>query len=293
MKNDFYVVDVFAQTRYSGNPLAVVVLREAMRPEEMQKIALEANYSETTFVVPEPESDAGYRTRIFTPSREIPFAGHPILGTAWVVREFLEPEQRGALLLNLPIGQIEVTFEQDEAGTEEVWFTAPTPSFGAVCDTAPVAAALGIAEKDIDLGSPIQQVAAGVSALIVPLKTLDALRHCQLDLRAYRTLLDRGFPPLVYLFCRETYDEANDFCVRFFFEAGGVREDPATGNGAAFFGAYLLKYPSVPNKRRWRIEQGHNVNRPSLVLLLAELQDGKPLVKVGGGAVTTVAGQLL
>ena len=293
MKSLYFVVDVFAQARYSGNQLAVVVTGENIQHEQMQKIALEANFSETTFVDPVQEADAGYLTRIFTPAREISFAGHPILGTAWVIRKYLEPENEGPLLLDLPVGQIEATFEQNGAGEEVVWVTAPTASFGAVCECSPIAEALGLSEDDIDCTKPVQQMTAGVSVLIVPVKTLEALRHSRLDLEAYRPLLDLGFPPLVYLYCSETYDERNDFCVRFFFEAGGVREDPATGNGAAFFGAYLLRYSKAEATQELRLEQGHAVNRPSLILLSAEMRDGKPVVRVGGGVITTIKGQLL
>ena len=289
----FYLVDVFAERPYSGNPLAVVIGDEALPDETMQLLAAETNYSETTFVTPVPEDDGGYRVRIFTPAREIAFAGHPILGTASVLRQHLAGDSSAPLRLNLAVGQICVTFEAPPHGPEVAWFVAPPVSIGPSCAREDMAAALGISPLDIAFGSPIQQLSAGTSAMIVPLCNLDALRRSRLELAAYAGLSARGHPPLVYLFCRETHHPANDFCARFFFEAHGVREDPATGNGAAFLGAYLLEHRLLPESGfSVRIEQGHEIRRPSLVMLRARVVDGKREVSVGGSVIPTVRGEL-
>src|SRR5262249_5464413 len=154
------------------------------------------------------------------------------------------------------------------AALEVAWFGAPAVSLGATCPSEPMAAALGLTPQDIDTGAPVQQAGAGTMAMIVPLRSLDALRRSRLDPQAYAPPLGPGLPPLVYLFCRETHDPRNDLCARFFFEAHGVREDPATGNGAAFLGAYLLAHRVLSDGEvSLRIEQGHEVRRPSLVLL--------------------------
>lgn len=294
MTHRFYIVDVFAERPYSGNQLAVVVGAEALADDTMQQIAAETNYSETTFVTPEPEADGGYRVRIFTPAREIAFAGHPILGTAWVLRHHVSPEASGPVRLNLAVGQVPVTFESSAEGEEVAWFLAPPVVLGASCAREPIAAALGISPEDIATGSPVQQASAGISAMIVPLRSLDALRRCKLDLDAYAPLAAQGFPPLTYLFCRQTHHSQNDLCVRFFFEAHGVREDPATGNGAAFLGAYLLQHGVMGGgDLSLRIEQGYEVRRPSLVILRARRADGSPEVSVGGRVVATLRGELL
>src|SRR5262245_4191888 len=128
--------------------------------------------------------------------------------------------------------------------------------------------------------------------MIVPLASLEALRRARLDLAAYAPLLARGFPALTYLFCRETRDPANDLSARFFFEAHGVREDPATGNGAAFLGAYLLEH-RAERELALRIEQGHDVRRPSLVRLRARTLSGQREIRVGGRVLPTVRGELL
>jgi trans-2,3-dihydro-3-hydroxyanthranilate isomerase len=291
----FYIVDVFADQLYAGNPLAVVVCADPMSADVMQKIAAETNYSETTFVRPAGEPDAGYPVRIFTPAREIDFAGHPILGTAWVVRQRFGLHAAARVRLNLVVGQVEVTFETHPDEADVAWFTAPPLVLGRECARQPIATAVGLATADIEPDVPVQQVSAGTtSALIVPLRSLDAVRRSRLDLRAFAPLADEGHPPLVYLFCRETHDAANDLCARFFFDAHGVREDPATGNGAAFLGAYLLEHRVLSaSDVQVRIEQGHEIGRPSVVMLRARTVDGSREVTVGGRVIPVVFGELL
>lgn len=293
MTHRFYIVDVFAEQPYSGNPLAVVVGEDALPDETMQKLAAETNYSETTFVAPAPEADGGFRVRIFTPAREIAFAGHPILGTAWVLRRQVLPDASGPVRLNLALGQVPVTFEVSAEGNEVAWFLAPPVTPGKTCAPERMAAAVGVSPDDIDADFPVQQFSAGTSAMIVPLRSLDALRRSQLDLDAFAALAAEGFPPLVYLFCRQTHHPGNDLCARFFFEAHGVREDPATGNGAAFLGAYLLEHRFFPEPEfSIRIEQGYEVRRPSLVMLRARRVDGSREVSVGGHVMPSVRGEL-
>jgi trans-2,3-dihydro-3-hydroxyanthranilate isomerase len=294
MMRHFHIVDVFAERRYSGNPLAVVTNADDLAAETMQQIAAEMNFSETTFVDSAPEKNGGFKVRIFTPAREIAFAGHPILGTAWVIRQHVAAGASMPLTLNLAVGSIPVTFERSAEEDETAWFQAPQAALGATCAREPVATALGISPEDIDTGSPIQQLTAGISAMIVPLRSLDALRRCKLDLDVFAPLLTQGFPPLVYLFCRQTRHAKSDLSARFFFEANGVREDPATGNGAAFLGAYLLEHRVLAAPRlSLRIEQGHEVGRPSQVLLRAETLAGNHTVNVGGRVIPVVKGELL
>ncbi|HKB16734.1 MAG TPA: PhzF family phenazine biosynthesis protein, partial [Planctomycetota bacterium] len=242
MGRPLHIVDVFAARRYAGNPLAVVVAGEDLPEGTMQQVAAEMNFSETTFVRPAPDPDGGYRVRIFTPARELAFAGHPILGTAWVVRHRLGPEGSPSIRLNLAVGQVPVDFEASEDGGEVAWFLAPPVSLGATCARERIAPALGLSPEEIETRAPVRRLSAGTSALIVPVRGLEALRRCRLDLAAFAPLAAEGYPPLVYLFCTETRDRGNDLCARFFFEAHGVREDPATGSGAAFLGAYLLEH---------------------------------------------------
>jgi len=294
MTHTLHIVDVFAEHRYEGNQLAVVIGKDPLDDQTMQRIAVETNYSETTFVTSEPMRDGGYNVRIFTPAREIDFAGHPILGTAWVIRRHLVPDNPGQIKLNLSVGGISVAFETTGREEEILWFDAPPMTLGQQCGRQPMALGLGLQPEDIDTFAPVQQVSAGTSAMIVPIRNLDALRRSRLDLAAYTPLTKSGFPPLVYLFCRETREAANDLSVRFFFEAHGVREDPATGNGAAFLGTYLLEHSIFPTASLdLRIEQGHWVNRPSLVRLRARSAAGTRVVRVGGRVIPTFSGDLL
>lgn len=293
MTPDFFIVDVFAERAYAGNPLAVVLGAERLNDDAMQLLAAETNYSETTFVYTEPEANGGFRTRLFTPAREIAFAGHPILGTAWVVKRQLADPANDLVRLNLQVGEIPVYFEQSGQGEEILWFDAPPITAGIQCEPASMATALGLSKDDIDPRYPIQVMAAGTAAVIVPLRSLAAVQRALLDLKAYARLMAEGFPPLTYLFCAETRCSGNDLSARFFFEAHGVREDPATGNGAAFLAKYLLMHGWYPaDKRVWRIEQGHEVRRPSLVRVRVGATLESP-IQVGGSVVAAIQGNLI
>ena len=131
MPHPFHIVDVFAETRYAGNPLAVVLDAGDLHPPEMQRIAAEMNYSETTFVLSRTPRDGGYGVRIFTPVQELPFAGHPTLGTAWVLRHEVARGTPTQLLLDLGVGRIPVTFETSDG--EIAWLTAPPVELGPTC----------------------------------------------------------------------------------------------------------------------------------------------------------------
>lgn len=289
---EFHIVDVFAERAYEGNPLAVVLGDEGLDRAAMQAIAAEINYSETAFVARTAQPDGSWRVRMFTPAGEIDFAGHPILGTAVVIRDRLGGA--GPVRLDLRVGQVPVTFESDAAGVELAWFRAPRVTLGATCARERMAHALGLFAADIDERAPVRMAGAGTAAMIVPLRGLAALERARLDLDAYAPLAREGFPSLVYLFCAETHAPGNDLCARFFFEANGVREDPATGNGAAFLGAYLLEHRLLGDGALdLRIEQGHAVRRPSLVCLRARPSAGGREIEVGGRVVATVRGHLV
>lgn len=294
MAQQFHIVDVFAEQPYAGNPLAVVVCAGDLSDETMQRIAAEMNFSETTFLAPDPEADGGYRVRIYTPAREVAFAGHPILGTAWVLRHHVTPGLAGPVRLNLVVGQVPVNFEPDAEGEEVAWFAAPPSELGEVCERELMSAALGLAAGDLVDEGPVQRVSAGTAAMIVPLRSLDALGRARLNLDAYAPLLARGYPPLTYLFSRQTLSPRNDLSARFFFEAHGVREDPATGNGAAFLGAYLLEHDLLGGSDlSLRIEQGHAVRRPSLIRVRAKKAGGAREISVGGRNIPVARGELL
>ena len=293
MQDNFFIVDVFAEHPYSGNPLAVILDDGTRDSATMQKIAAEMNFSETVFVSPEADASGRHNMRIFTPVRELDFAGHPILGTASVLRDHVSRDSAEDIILGLRVGAVPVRFETSD-GSEVAWFEAPPMSLGAQATIQEFAHALNLEPEDINSDAPCQIVAAGTSAVMVPIVSNHALFNASLDLAKYQHLTNRGFPPLVYLFTRETLDPNNDLCVRFFFEANGVREDPATGNGAAFLGYYLLHHSIFQSHNIFlRIEQGHKLGRPSLILLNAYVENSAPHVHIGGQVQPVASGRLI
>lgn len=293
MNHEIHIVDVFAEKKYAGNQLAVVLDASDIGAEGMQNIARETNFSETTFITSGEELDGGYRVRIFTPGVELPFAGHPTLGTAWVIRHHVAEHADDTVRLNLEVGQIPVTFEPSTEGRELVWLQAPPIELGPTCDPARMAPALGLEVRDIETRTPIQQLVAGNSMVFVPIRDLAALRSARFDATAFAPLAAEGFHPYIHLFCRETISEENDLCARFFFDALGPREDPATGSATAMLGSYLLEHRYFSkDDLSLRIEQGHEIQRPSLLRLRAKKEGDGCRISVGGHVIPVVEGKL-
>lgn len=289
-----HIVDVFAEAPYQGNQLAVVLNADDIQKDQMQQIALEMNYAETTFVNSKQQSDSGYLTRVFTPAQELPFAGHPTLGTAWVIRNHIETDSPSVIQLNLGVGKVPVHFTTSDDGIELPWFTSPPVKLGRTIEHNQIASALNLFNNDIEKKAPVQELEAGIVIICVPLVSLDALKRARLDLRAFTPLKDEGFQPFIYLYCTETLDSKNDLCARFFFDAHGVREDSATGSATACLGAFLLKHNTLSKTNfSLRIEQGYEMNRPSLLLLKAYEENGSPKICVGGNVIETMRGELL
>jgi trans-2,3-dihydro-3-hydroxyanthranilate isomerase len=295
MPHRFHIVDVFAEERYAGNQLAVVCGAEALSASAMQRIALEFGFSETTFVVSDPHSrGAGTGVRIFTPTQELPFAGHPTLGTAWVLREHLLGERPDHVTLALGVGAVPVTFAP-EGAREVAWLTAPPIQLGRTLDADQIAPALGLSPRDLVPELPTQHLLAGVEFTHVPLASVDALERFRLDPAAFASFDAAGFPPHVYAFARDA-GGATDLRARMqLYEQGdatqGVREDPATGSATACLGAYLLRHEGV--EASLRIAQGVEMGRPSLLRLEATGDPGHPNVRVGGCVVEVARGELL
>jgi len=284
------IVDVFAEAPLAGNPLAVVLDAGDLDGDTMQRIALEMNYSETTFVTG-PDAGRGFPVRIFTPAQELPFAGHPTLGTAWVLRRELGGAD--AVTLSLGVGSVPVRFEADPGG-DVAWLEAPPVALGASCAPEDLAPALGLSPDDLAGESPAQAADAGVRFTLVPLRSLDALRRARFDPRAFEPFAARGLPPFVYLFCCAGRRPPDDLSSRMFFDADGLREDPATGSATACLGHYLLAHGICgPPPLALRIGQGDEMRRPSTLFLRAGRRDGVSRVEVGGRVVASVEGTLL
>jgi len=284
----FFIVDVFAERKYAGNQLAVVLDAGGLSGDEMQDITREFGFSETSFVLSRDAPDGGYPVRIFTPGGEVPFAGHPTLGTAAVIHnELLSPETRD-VSLDLAAGRIPVTLG------DVLWMRQLPPIFGDTLDRSLVAPALGLEQSDLDRNHPIQTVSTGLPAVIIPLKNLDALKRCRLDRERYRELAEVAGSPNLYAFCPEPHEAANDLAARMFADDLGVPEDPATGSAAGCLAAYLAEHRYLGDGDvDARLEQGYEIGRPSLLHLHAEKSSDGTTVHVGGKVQMVARGELL
>jgi trans-2,3-dihydro-3-hydroxyanthranilate isomerase len=291
-KLSFYLVDVFAQEKFAGNQLEVVLNASSLSSEHMQHIANEMHFSETSFVLSNRKQNGGYDVRIFTPARELPFAGHPTLGTVYVIKHWL---QRRLLIewgLNLMIGQVPVVFEKDAESEAVAWMEQVQPSFGITFRVEEFSQILQLPNDVFDVRFPIQAVSTGLPFIIVPLKTLDSVRNAKIDqdrLAELAKLTQAG----VLVFCPQTYDERNDLNVRVFADMHGVPEDPATGSGNGCLAGYLSQHRYFGSDRvDVRVEQGCEIKRPSLLLLRAKAEEQKIHVLVGGKVIPIAKGEL-
>ena len=287
-KLTFYIVDVFAEEKFAGNQLAVFRGGGNLSSDQMQSIVGEMHFSETTFIISEEQREGGYDVRIFTPAREVPFAGHPTLGTAHIVRSEIVKDCPAEIILNLSVGPIPVTFEADIN-----WMKQVSPEFGCKLDVNALAAVLGLSRSEIDERFPIEEVSTGLPHIIVPLKRLDSLKRIQVSLDKYYNLINNTWAKPILVFCPESHAGLNDLSVRMFADYYGVPEDPATGSGNGCLAAYLVK------NRYWgkkginvRSEQGYEINRPSLLYLRAAEMDGEIEVLIGGKSITVAQGNL-
>jgi trans-2,3-dihydro-3-hydroxyanthranilate isomerase len=283
----FYIVDVFAEEKYAGNQLAIVRGGAGLPDEGLQKMALEMNYSETAFVLSEEETEGGYDVRIFTPGDEVPFAGHPTLGTAYVIQHEILASPVERITLKLKAGEVPVTFG------EVLWMRQLPPTFGAILDPALFTRTLNLETADLDDRSPVQVVSTGLPALIVPLRDLDALRRCKVDWERYTEVAGPG--KNLYVFCPESHDDGpGDLSARMFANDLGVPEDPATGSAAGCLAAYLLEHSYLGTDAvDVRVEQGYEIGRPSLLYLQAERDGEKIIVNVGGKVQMVARGELV
>lgn len=290
----FYIVDVFAFKKYTGNPLAVILASAGLSSEEMQQIAREMNYSETTFILSTTPQEDGFRVRIFTPTKEIPFAGHPTLGTAYIIKKILN-YQKTPIFLHLQVGPIPVNFETNEGGEELLWMTQLSPQFGECYPQAKIAPALNLRVADIDPAFPIQEVSTGLPFLIIPLKSLEALKRARLKKEIFYPVIKDGQARAPLLFCPESYSGQSHLGVRVFADYYGVPEDPATGSANGCLAGYLVRHRYFgASNINVKVEQGFEINRPSLLYLRAsEEKEGLIKVKVGGQAILVAQGELI
>lgn len=290
MDLDFYIVDVFSRGKYTGNQLAVFTEGHQISSEEMQSIANEINFAETTFIVSGKKRENGYDVRIFTPNEEIPYAGHPALGTACVLRkEILQHTTMRSVILHFQGGSTEVIFHNDNG---VLWMNQNEPYFGSEIDKDIIADVLNIDVSNIDCRYPVQEVSTGLPVIVVPLKSIAAIKEVHINKEKYYHLIENLAAKGIMVFTSETYEEINDLNVRDFADYYGIPEDAATGSSNGCLAAYLLKYRYFGTEKvDMRVEQGYEINRPSLIHIQAEKVASKINVSVGGKVESIASGK--
>ncbi len=285
METPFYQVDVFSDQLFGGNPLAVFLQGQDFKETQFQQVAREMNLSETTFVLPSSHAEADFDVRIFTPEKEIPFAGHPTLGTAYILRHS-GMATTTALTLNFKAGLIPVQVRDDE----KIFMTQPPGKIlQTFSDKERVSRVLGLNLNELDGTLPIQTVSTGFPALLVPVVSLDAMTRIQLDLPLLKSLLDEVRVDMIYPFSPETCDAGNSIHARGFAPFIGIQEDPATGSVAGALGYYLNE--KDPARRKITIEQGYEIKRPGHIFV--EIGSGKANpIHVGGATRMVFKGSL-
>jgi trans-2,3-dihydro-3-hydroxyanthranilate isomerase len=292
--NPFYIIDVFGEKKYQGNQLAIVNVQKTLTDSEMQKFAGEIHFSETTYILSEETRNGGYDVRIFTPKTEVPFAGHPTLGTAYVLQQEIIRKPVNSVVLNLKIGQIAVNITYKKSQPDLMWMKQVNPTFGQVFSPEVLAKILNLHVKVIDDRYPVQEVSTGLPFIIVPIKTLENVQHIKIDKEGYFNLIKGTQAKAILVFCPQTSDPGNDLHVRVFCDYLGIPEDPATGSANGCLAGYLVKHHYFKNRQvSIRVEQGHEMGRPSLLYLKArEIDENKIEVMVGGKVIPVARGEI-
>jgi len=287
----FIMTDVFAESKYAGNQLAVFLDGSSLSGEEMLQITREINFSETTFILPEEGKDGGYRVRIFTPGSEVDFAGHPTLGTAWVIRKHLIQKPVDKVVLNLNVGPVPVTWADPEDENGQGFMRQIEPTFGEQLDAGILADVLGLPSDAMDSKWPVEVVSTGLPQIMVPLKNLDALKQVKVQRDLYDELILNREAKIVLAFCPGGYTQDQALGVRVFCDYFGIQEDPATGSGNGCLAAYLVKNRYFGSDAiDIRTGQGYEIGRPSTLALRASRQEDSIQVEVGGRVVPIAEG---
>ncbi|MBU7042751.1 MAG: PhzF family phenazine biosynthesis protein [Theionarchaea archaeon] len=291
----FYIVDVFAERKYAGNQLAVFRDTEGLSDQEMLEITREIDYSETTFIMSEEMKNNGFDVRIFTPKEEVPFAGHPTLGTAAIIQSEIIGRAVKKVHLNLQVGQIPVSFSYPPKEDTIVWMTQIPPEFSQIFAVDRVSEVLSLDPSDIDFRFPIQEVSTGLPFIIVPVISLEAVQNALIHKESYFKLIATTRAKALLVFCPETVEKDNHLHVRVFTDYYGMPEDPATGSANGCLAGYLVNHSFFgPGSIDIRVEQGYEMGRPSLLYLKAEKKNSSRItVRVGGKVVQVARGEFI
>ena len=299
----FIQADVFTEVVFGGNPVAVFPEADGLTVDEMQKIAREMNLSETAFAFQPTAKNADVWVRFFTPSTELPFAGHPTIGTHVVLAsqgryEITGPVTR--IFQQVGVGVLPVDLITDGNGlTDRAVMTQDEARHGGICeDRGRLAHALGLDEADLHPELPAQVYSTGLPGLIIPVASLEAIQRITLDIGRFNEIMRAMSVTGAEVFTTETIDKAHTVHVRNFDPLVGVYEDPATGSMAGALGAYLLgknvlPYETEASTTHMVIEQGYEMGRPSLIEVEVDVTQGAVSeVRVGGQVVILIAGEL-
>ena len=284
----FIKLDVFTRRPLEGNQLAVLTDARGLTSAQMQAVAREMRLSETTFILPRHraiEKKRGIKVRIFTTDEELPFAGHPTLGTAFALRG--RGAKKNEVVLDLTVGSIPVSFSKRN-GALFSEMRQRDPEFGVTHSPEAVARALALPVSALDSRFPVQTVSTGVPFTIVPLASLETLRTIAFDFRRADEYMENSDAKFFYLVCRQTEDRATTLRARMIFYSG---EDPATGSAAGCAAAWMVAHGILAPEKQGLIEQGVEMKRPSLIYVrAAKTGDRIHDVRVGGHVVEIMRG---
>lgn len=300
-KIEYYILDVFAEQRYGGNQLAVFLdINNELDKEKMLQIAKEIGFAESTFIT-KKIADNYYTVRIFTTESEIPFAGHPTLGTSFVIANQLMEGTAPKIKLDLKVGRIEVELSDAQNKSSCLYtMTQAQPQFLKSFQREIFAKELGMDSSIIQQGLPIQEISTGLPFIIVPIKSLKQMDKIKLEASSlksfllkhelYKTNSLNGISTSFLFFTNETFEEGNDYNVRMFcIEDEILKEDSATGSANGCFLAYLLK--NISNEISAKVEQGFQMNRMSHLFLTGLKSENNYQIKVGGHSKMIAQGQ--
>jgi trans-2,3-dihydro-3-hydroxyanthranilate isomerase len=299
MQLSYHVLDVFTEERFGGNPLAVVLDADAVDGARMQAVAREFNLSETVFVLKPEHSAHTARVRIFTPASEIPFAGHPTIGTGALLATLKGPPGGGDALIVLEegVGIVRVGVRLRPEAAPYAEFDAPRlpAESGTLAPADRLAAALGLIPAEIGFENHRPtKYGAGMTFAFVPVASLDAIAKAQVTAPHWDTALRGQGMAGAFLYCRQALHTTSNFHARMFAPNYGVPEDPATGSAAAAFAGVVHRFDALPDGVHKRIvEQGYEMGRPSTIALTIEVAHGKlAAVRIGGHAVHVAEGRI-
>ncbi len=300
MQYRFFTADVFTDRAFGGNQLAVLPDAQGLDDHRMQQVAREFNFPETVFVLAPQDSRYTRRLRIFTPGYEVPFAGHPTVGTAHVLSATGEVPlncEQTRIVFEEKVGPVPVLIRAVNGQPVFCQLTAAQPpEFGPPPPQAPaIAAAISLQPSDIRQGEYApQMVSCGLPFLFVPLKDRRAVARARLNLDAWEKEISQIWAPYIFFFAFDPELEGSDIRARMFAPSAGIPEDPATGSAAAALGGYLgVRAEAADGTLRWRIEQGFEMGRPSLIDIEVEKKIGRiEAIRVGGSSVMVTQGTI-